>query len=118
MNGLVTYTVPLLFEDRTLDISAEYGRILDSGLEIGARVFLTRSLHPPVFSAAGNFFEVVDDARVTVRGFRADMRYERTARGGVEGNMTVRRAEWNHSGDVLLREGISFPSGAGPSGAS
>jgi hypothetical protein len=100
MNGLVTQKVPLVFEERTLDLSAEYGCALDSEFAVDGRVFLTRSVHPPLFGASGAFFDVIGDSRVTVKGGRAEIRWEPNARRGVESSMTVRSAGWTHPGKV------------------
>ncbi|MDP2984306.1 MAG: hypothetical protein Q8O92_13380 [Candidatus Latescibacter sp.] len=99
-NGLLTYGIPLLFEDRKYTVTAEYGRTLRHGIRTTARLFTRKSDHAPVFSRKGNFFEVIPDARVTLTGVKVSALYDHEKFWGADGDLTVKRVSWNFSGKV------------------
>lgn len=99
MNGLVTTDVPLLYEDRSLDLTADYGVRLLPDLTCTAGVFVTRSANAPVFSGKGDLFEIVPGARVTTSGIHLGAEYSQP-QWGADGQFTTRDASWNFSGDV------------------
>lgn len=99
MNGLVVYDVPLLFEDRMRDLTAECGVRPRPDVTLTGSFFVNRSAHAPVFSRKGSLFEVVENARVTTSGTRFGARYD-AHRWGMNGSFTARKSSWNFSGHV------------------
>jgi hypothetical protein len=99
-NGLVTYSIPLLFEDRKYDITAEYGRTLKYKIKTTGELFTCKSENAPVFSRKENFFEIIPDARVSLTGIKAKAEYDLKNRWGAKGEFSIKKASWNFSGDV------------------
>ena len=99
LNGLTTTDVSLLYEDRKLDLTADYGIHVRPDLTCTAGVFVTRSADAPVFSSTGELFEIVPEARVTTSGVNLGAEYTQP-RWGADCRFTTRNTSWNYSGDV------------------
>ena len=99
LNGLTTVDVPLLFEDRMLDLTADYGVRIHPELTLTAGMFVERSADAPVFSSKESLFEVVPGARVTTSGFRLGAQYNQS-HWSADGRFTSRDTSWNFSGKV------------------
>jgi len=97
-NGLITPDVPLLYEDRRFDISAEYGIEIESGVHFTAGFFGWRGDHAPAFSRKGDLFEIVPNSRLTVSGLRFGARFNRYSRWELSSLLAVQNAAWNHPG--------------------
>lgn len=106
-NGLVTYSVPLIFEHRKLDAS---GRLLFRPVpdfETGIEAYIRKSENAPVFShttpviaPGADYFEIVGGADVDVTGYRFLFSYDWGEYWGIDGEAELRDATWNYSGDV------------------
>jgi len=100
-NGLVLPAVPLFFEDTPVDVAGEFGWRFRPGSIITLGSFYRKTDGALVFTRAGDFFGVVDDAGVHVRGFEVKARWDRDGRWGFDGAATLKSASWDvDGGDV------------------
>ncbi|MFC1538062.1 hypothetical protein ACFL6H_01435 [Candidatus Latescibacterota bacterium] len=99
-NGLITMAVPLLFEDRSNDLSGEFGFRTQGGLSVSFGGFAFKSKHSPVFSRTGDFFEIVKNAEVELTGYRVKTEYLKKDLWGINGIVNVNNADWKFLGNV------------------
>ncbi|HUT62560.1 MAG TPA: hypothetical protein VMZ04_01260 [Anaerolineae bacterium] len=110
-NGLLI-PVPMLFENRKLDITGEIGLRVRSGFTISAGIFYMQSENTPVFSRSGDLFSVVKDTELDVTGVRLKTIWDRDETMGFSGELTITNAQWNLSGEIpYLPVGEAVASG-------
>ncbi len=108
LNGLVTYDVPMLFEDRKVDANGEFGIRSKSGrLKGSVEAFYSESEDTPVFNGVfpladttAVFFDIVQGAKVKISGVKLNAAYDNDSEWGVDGSFTIKNSSWNFSGDV------------------
>ncbi|MFC1551398.1 hypothetical protein ACFL6P_02415 [Candidatus Latescibacterota bacterium] len=99
-NGLITLAVPMVFEERTSDLSGEFGFRTRGGLSASVGGFAVKSEDSPVFSRTGDYFEIVKNADVELTGFRVKTEYLEEDSWGLNGQVNVNNADWNFAGNV------------------
>jgi len=106
-NGLVTYTTPLIFENRKLDASGRLTFRPAMAFETGVEAYVRKSENAPVFNytslaiaPGSDYYEIVPGADVDVTGYRFLFSYDWGDYWGFDGEAELRDATWNYSGDV------------------
>ena len=105
MNGLVLDTVPMLFEDRIVDVDGEFGVRFSPNLKGSLGAFYIKSKDMPLYSrtypissdTSAEFYEIVGDTEIDLTGARLRVSYERHERLVIDGSLTVNNTSWNYN---------------------
>lgn len=105
LNGLVLYTVPMLFEDRIVNVDGEFGLKFSPNLKGSFGAFYIKSKDMPLYSrtypsspdSSVEFYEIVTDSEIKLTGARLRVSYEKQERLVVDGCLTVNSTSWNFS---------------------
>ena len=104
MNGLVTYDVPMLFEDRKIDVSGEFGMRISPKLKGSVEGFYVKSENMPVFSVqdivGAHFYKIVPGSEVELTGARLSGSYEKGKNFTADGCLIWNDSSWNISDNV------------------
>ena len=104
LNGLVTYDVPMLFEDRKIDVSGEFGIRLSPKLKGSIEGFYIKSDNMPIFSLKDSlgvhFYKIVKGSEVELSGVRLNASYEIGKNFAVDGSLKWNDSSWNFSDNV------------------
>ncbi|MFC1608253.1 hypothetical protein ACFL47_09805 [Candidatus Latescibacterota bacterium] len=115
MNGLITYDTPMLFEDRSLDLSAEIGMRL-SRIDAAVEGFIIKSENMPVFTSVDSsaaLFGIVPNSEVDLSGILIRLAYTGSNRFDLGGKLKITDASWNLSDHVPYIPGMELDLDAG-----
>jgi hypothetical protein len=107
MNGLITYDVPMLFEDRKIDASGEFGLKFSSGIKTSVEGFYTSSENMPLFTRWSRpsdntavFYRIFNAGVVDLTGAKLKASYDKNEFWGIDGSMTFTDATSNSTDNV------------------
>ncbi|MCE5251684.1 TonB-dependent receptor [bacterium] len=113
LNGLITYDVPMLFEDRKIDVSGEFGLSLQDGINMSVGGFYISSENMPVFTSwmlpadsSVVFYRIFDSGVVDMGGIRLKGEYDSAGHWGVDGCITLTSATCDSTDNVPYIPGI------------
>jgi len=103
LNGLVKpllEPLQMLFQDKKIDLTGEFGWRHSTGLEMKTGVFFLRTEKALIFNRAGDFFDVLQDAEVDIKGFNFSTQYDCGGNWGIDSKLTFNYASWDSTEKV------------------